>query len=335
MRERRPRVNGPYRRRNGYRVYVSFPDGARESHLLPTEAAAIEFIVAFRRHVETRTVDDAIDAYVADCRARGLKATTVTTYEFRLRGLLGPARHELLGALTPARAARLYRDRATKRKVDTHRNELVTAQTWGAWVVKRGWLAVGPFAEVEPTGARRRGKPRLRVDEAKAFVDVALAERTLDGLAAAMALLMGLRASEVTDRIVRDVDAGATVLWIDEAKTTASERRVSVPPVLRPRLAELVTGRDAAERLFGGRDRHWLAYHVERIAALAKVPRVTPHGLRGTAATIAVAAADISVVAAALGHADAQVTRDHYLEPGAEQAAQQERRLVALAGGKS
>lgn len=334
MRERRERVNGPYRRANGYRVYVSFPDGTRESHLLPTEAAAIEFIVTFRRNAETRTVDDAIDAYIADGRSRGLKDSTLTTYEFRLHGLLGPVLFEQLGAITARRAASLYKARAAKKRTDTHRNELITATTFAEWCIKRGWIGTNPFAAVEPTGIRARRKPQLREDEARQFLDLALDEGTEAGLAVAMALLMGLRASEVTDRIVRDVDAGATRLWIDVAKSRAGERRLEIPEVLQSRLRELVTGRDPAEQLFRGRDRHWLLRNTVRLTKAAKVPRVTPHGLRGTAASVAATALDINVVAAALGHASAAVTRGHYAEPAAERIGQQRARLVALAGGR-
>jgi integrase len=90
--------------------------------------------------------------------------------------------------------------------------------------------------------AHARAATQLRLDEARRFVETALGEGDARGLAAAMALLMGLRASEITNR---DVDDAARVLWIERAKTRAGDRRLEVPEVLRPRLAALVAGRDS------------------------------------------------------------------------------------------
>ncbi len=80
-------------------------------------------------------------------------------------------------------------------------------------------------------------------------------------------------------------------------------------------------------------DRHWLARHVERIRKAAKVVRVTPHGLRGTQASISAGAVSVEHVAEALGQTGPAVTRRHYLAKGAEQAGKQRRALSVLQGG--
>lgn len=167
-------------------------------------------------------------------------------------------------------------------------------------------------------------------------MDTALAENTESGVAASMALLMAMRASEITHRVVRDVDDGARVLWIEDAKTPAGNRALEIPEVLRPRLLALTTDRAPTEPLFGeGRDRQWVYYHVQRIAKLAKVPAVAPHGLRGTHSSISAAAVPIDHVARALGHAGTGVTREHYLARGAEDAGKQRVVLSVIAGGRS
>jgi integrase len=98
-----------------------------------------------------------------------------------------------------------------------------------------------------------------------------------------MAILMGIRASEITNRIVREVDDGGRVLWISRAKTPKGNRHLKVPTVLQRRLLALCARREPDERLFGeGRDRHWVYYHVQRICRLAKVPAVCTQGLRET-----------------------------------------------------
>ena len=74
---------------------------------------------------------------------------------------------------------------------------------------------------------------------------------------------------------------------------------------------------------------------TRRICDQAKVPRVCPHGLRGTHATLAESAGITShVVAAALGHTSDQVTHRHYTEPDARVQAQEDRFMAALEGGK-
>ena len=51
-------------------------------------------------------------------------------------------------------------------------------------------------------------------------------------VAAMMSLLMGMRASEIVSRIVRDLDDEGRLLWIPETKTEAGKRTLPVPEVL-------------------------------------------------------------------------------------------------------
>jgi hypothetical protein len=43
-------------------------------------------------------------------------------------------------------------------------------------------------------------------------------------VAALVSLLMGMRASEITTRVARDLDDGGRLLWIPDAKTEAGKR---------------------------------------------------------------------------------------------------------------
>jgi len=172
---------------------------------------------------------------------------------------------------------------------------------------------------VKPQGRKAVRKNHLRIEEARAFYRACLGDPSDSGLAAAMALTMGLRASEVTDRIVRDVDDRARVLWITEAKTDAGERHLEIPRALRPRLARRVKNRAPTERLFGDVDRHWLGYHVERLCKAAEVPTVSPHALRRTWSAIGAETMPVERVAATLGQRGAGVNRRHYQPTNAEQ----------------
>lgn len=144
-----------------------------------------------------------------------------------------------------------------------------------------------------------------------------------------MALLMGMRASEIIERTVRNLDDEGRLLWITDAKTQAGVRRLEVPPQLQEHLQRLACDKRPADRLFGrGVHRHWVLRAVHRICNAAGVPRVPSHGLRGTHATLAVSAGATShLVAAALGHESFATTARHYARTEAIESAVQERVL--------
>jgi integrase len=196
-----------------------------------------------------------------------------------------------------------------------------------AWCVKQEWIATNPAANVEPIGQRNRGKKQLRIDEARKLVDVCIRRANEGDEAAVGALtsfLLGLRASEVTDRVVRDLDDNGRLLWIEFGKTKRSRRTLEVPALLRPYLLALAKDRPADAQLISRtifertgkkRDRHWLLYHVERLCAEAEVPVVCTQSLRGLHASVATdAGATSHVVASALGHSSPAVTHAHYID---------------------
>lgn len=332
----------PQRHGRKWRVVHPNEHGERARTTFDSEREALKFIDDFYAATSTafgRSVAQSVDEYLDSRRAAGLKADTVTTLGHRLKGLLRTAeRDRPLTTLTAGVAKRLLAERKTKRgkrpSVDTLIGELAAAQGWSAWCVEQGWLRVDPFADLTVEGARARGKAQLRIDEARRYLEVALSEGTPEGLAAAMALLMGMRASEITGRQVRDVDDRGRVLWIERAKTRKGDRHLEVPEVLRAPLLALCEGRKSTEPLFGDVDRHWVGYHVRRLCGVAKVPEVCPHGLRGTQASISVLAVPAEHVAAALGQTGPAVTRRHYLSGGAEERGRGRAALRVLDGGK-
>jgi integrase len=351
---RTERICGPYRddtRREPWSVIVvsaaltAEKKRRRTVERFATEREAIARIKEIRQKLEGRTVSGAVSAYLAH-KAHGVRESTLTTLTYRLHGILRTADGDrLLRDLKPQVAARLYQRRVDETKADTHRGELAAAGAFAQWCVRQGWIPSDPFAKVEPVGRRAAGKPQHRVDESRLFVDRALGECTTAGIAATCAVLMGLAASEVTNRVVRDVDDGGRLFWIDEGKTKNRRRHIIVPEVLRSHLAALARGRGADEPLFGYAqprmgesrpvDRHWLGYHVRRLCEAAGVPVITPHSLRGLHGTLSVSAGiEVGHVARQLGHGGPGVTRRHYLAPGSEQAAGHERALAVIQGGK-
>jgi integrase len=96
---------------------------------------------------------------------------------------------------------------------------------------------------------------------------------------------MGVRVSEVTDRVVRDLDANASVLVVPHGKTENARRRLLVPAALRPLLLAHARGKAAQASLLGI-TRYAADYWTRKLCALAGVPVVSMHGLRGTNATL-------------------------------------------------
>lgn len=336
------RVLGPYPDGDGWRVVVVRGGGGRTSRRFPTEEEARRVATSGRRQLEAElglalTVGAALDRYELARRAKGNRPGSIATTLHRLRAFLGDQAAELR-TLTPARLRALYDARAKVVTVDTHRNELAEAKTFFRWTVEQRLLARNPAEAIAGVGRRRRGKEQLRVDEARRWLEVALEQaRTKPGaVGALMAMLMGLRASEIVDRVVRDLDDDGRLLWIPEAKTEAGRRRLVVPELLRPHLQRLATGRGPGEPLLGAaHERSWVAAWTARLCRAAGVPEITAHGLRGTHATLAESAgATGDLVAAALGHESAATTHGHYTRPEAVGQATQTRTLTVLSGGK-
>lgn len=361
-RERTERVHGPYDRGSTYtkrwRVVISRADGGQDAFSFETEIEAQEAANAARRQAEGRTLTFALDAYETSLRERQLEHVTIVRSRAHLDSLLAVEKngHKLLSWVTPKRAAQLYATyRTTPSKhtnrvpsVDTHRNALAAGRAFGRFAAENGWLPADPFAAVKAIGRRNKGKPQLGVDETRKLLDVCLAERSRESIAVACTFLLGAGASEVTNRLVRDLDDGGRLLHVTKGKNGYRVRSFELPDEIRPHLLELAKGRAGAAYLFGETDlerpsRYWIHYHCRRLCGVAKVPLVSPHGLRGTHATIAhghvassshVAAA-LAAAASGLGHAPGSpITASTYIAPGEVDKATQRAALRVLRGGK-
>lgn len=301
----------------------------RQSHGLyltreAAEADAPRLVREYRRPVGV-PMPEALTAYRAYLTAKGNRPRSVDSTMFRVESVVGDVAG-LTGDLTTAAFREAWDkfvatvSRFTKQppSVDTQHNTLSETRSFFRWCSRKGWLTAEPAGGIEIIGRRRRGKPQLTgVDESRKFLAKALelgATGDVGAIASAVALLMGMRASEITDRVVRDLDDQGRILIIGSAKTEAGIRRLRVPDDLVPVLNNLVVGKAPDDRIFGDHDRQWLRKATIRVCAAAGVKRVTPHGLRGTHASLAVEAGVAGVaVAASLGHESFEgVTARHY-----------------------
>lgn len=343
QRRNRRRVYGPYEERGGWwRVVVVAEDSSRTSRFCETRREAERLVRetadALGLHEEARTVKQAIDAYELHQKFdKGNKPVSVADSVRRLHRFFGPDVDTRLSHLEPDTCDDRYAVLCGELATDSHRNILAETKTFLGWCVAKKWLDANPAAETKGRGRRRHGKPKLRIDEARAWTSTALlkAQSESGAVAALMALLMGMRASEIVRRVVRDVDDDGQLLWIDSGKTAAARRTLTVPELLRPFLLALTKDRKPDAPLFPSRRREYVRGWVLRICRLAKVPAVCAHSMRGLHADLALEAGATSELAArALGHESVSTTEQSYASASSLAASRSKRALRVLSGGK-
>jgi len=376
------RVLGPYEQTDStgkvwYRIVEIDAKGTRVASLHISEKAAEIYKQDLLGDLDTADHDTktALAEYKKHLQAKGNKGDSVRQTIWAI----GLFFHEpvKLDALTEKRCQALYDDmrvrprapRAKKKpdpnaaplppvSVDSHRGILAQVKTFLAWCIERGWIrGENPCADVKGVGKRRpRGKSlgkagnELRVKETRAFFAkaVELADGGDEGaIAALVALLLGMRASEIVSRKVADLDddeAAGDLLWIPCSKTPAGRRTLEVPEVLRPMLLECAEGKEPDRYLFEcdreqdpfGKPhvRDWVLDQVHRVCELAKVPKVTAHAMRGQLATLTAERGLAGhLIAATLGHEDVRTTMTAYAKPGSASAGANRLGLKVLNGG--
>ena len=329
-RRQEPKFYGPYEHGDNLRVHVVTGRGATRKtryRTFTTRGAADAYINTARGETQGRTVSQAIEAFLAVKRVKGLTPATLESYEDRLAMLLGAHGNRPIRWVA-GRGAELYaaaqirvdgKGVGKRRAADTHRNALAVGKQWGRWCVRQRWLRADPFADVEPAGARSYGadKSRLTVDESRQLDAWCHAHAPADtgAIVTLGYLLLGPRATELVGRHVRDVDDRGRLLWVRGTKTATARRRLLVPDELAVYLVALAAGRPGDERLFvsdasrawpAGRPwtRHMAHHHVRRCCRAAGVPDLAPQALRRTQSTLATeAGATGLMVAQHLGHA--------------------------------
>jgi integrase len=331
------KILGPYTHGRRHRLVVVHDDGRRDRLTFDSEEAARAELARLLPKCEAGparrlTVAGAIDRYEVSQRKKN-KPRTVDTTVGRLRRVLAPALHKPVGNVTGKEVRRWLL--ALPWAYDTQRVALVELRTFAAWLVADGKIRK-PFTDgITVEGRRRRGKPQLTADEARRYLTAALERAVAEpgALAAALAVTMGVRVSEVTDRVVRDLDVNGSVLVVPHGKTENARRRLQVPAALRPLLLAQARGKAPQASLLGI-TRFAADYWARKLCALANVPVVSMHGLRGTNATLRNEVSQAPErIAAELGHGSFAVTAGHYVAPDSLAARGQKTAEAALGLG--
>lgn len=346
----RRRVHGPYRHGQRWRIVLVGEDGSQVVESFGSENEAKEEKRKNEQQVEEHeglTVTQALEQYEVWMRQKGNKPKSIQTTCGRIKRLFGDDVDRPLPRFTEVRCAKLYVDLQAVVSVDYHRNALNEARTFINWCLSkpRRWLKRNPFSVVKGEGKRKKGKPQLRIDESRKFIETTKREADrgdIAGVVGLAALYFGTRITELVSRQVRDLDDDGWLYWIPDSKTESGKRFLEVPADLRPHLQQLAADKKPDAPLFvgprGGRSmtRHGAYGMVKRMCRLAGVPEVSPHGLRGTHTSIArERGATPNIIAAAVGHSSYDgVTAKNYVAPGTDDRVRQRTVMGVLQGGR-
>jgi integrase len=327
------RIDGPFERKDRkntrYRLRVVDRETNRtKMYSYPTREAAEGAINGLYRQYRRPVgvpMSEALTEYETHLKTRGNvssrgpnKPSSVETTMYRLKGVLDT--DTVTGELTAKAMIEMWQAWVTGKATDTALNTLAQLRTFLGWLHRRQWTKNPDVLRgIEVVGRRNKGKPKLSQDEAEALVNWCLSRpEDVGAVATLCAYWLGMRASEITSRIVRNLDGKGALLDITEAKTVAGERTLKLPTKLQPLLAGLAKNKTPEDRLFGNVNRHWLRREVKRCCLAAGVREVGPQGLRGTHAKVAREVGVSGVLlATAMGHESETTTTEHYAGRGA------------------
>lgn len=305
---------GPYhqRDRSRWQVIRVAADGSRRVRYFRSRAEAQTFKSMCERIDSDRPVCEVIETFIEHL-APAVKASTLDTVQGRLDSLFED--NPQLSAISASWLQRQLDQRlADEQSVAYCRALLKTAKRLMDWAAAQGLCEHVDLSSCKVAGVARRGKPTLTTTEARRFLESALSYRLPHwGTAAGMALLTGAGASELLNRVVRDLDCDATLLWVRRGKTPNRDRTLAIPAILAPRMRALAADKGPLERLWNARATATMHKHVTAICALAEVPVIGSHALRATHASLATVVTGTSeLVARQLGHGSPSITNACY-----------------------
>lgn len=244
---------------------------------------------------------------------------------------------------------------------DSHMNALAETKTFLRRCQSNGYITEAQMEacdKVDSVGRRKHGKRQPTVNELRKFLEVAFTEAMKPGiegeraLAPIIAVVMGLRASEILGLLVRHVDDDdGRRLIIEDGKSDESNAGegenpgLKVPEELRPFLLRLKKGKlDGAslwmpdKRSGAAHRRDWVRDSVARLCNMAGVRVVTAHGLRAMFATMAVEGGWDELrekVRKDMRHRKWSTTAQSYAKRGSVRQARQDAALSMLRGGRA
>ncbi|MBE7187287.1 tyrosine-type recombinase/integrase [Jatrophihabitans endophyticus] len=216
--------------------------------------------------------------------------------------------------------------------------------------IRSGRLARNPAEYVPLPRVRRADKRYLNHDEVDALADACQDHRVTILFLAYTGVRYGEMAALRVERLdllrrralISESVAEVAGRLVFSAPKTHQTRSVPIPRFLLEDLAQLVAGKGPRDLVFtGAKGAPLRLSHFRRAVFLPAVARsgldgLTPHGLRHTAASLAIAAgAPVKVVQTMLGHASATMTLDLYGHLYADQLDEVADRMDAARAARS
>jgi integrase len=233
--------------------------GRRRHRQFPTRRAADAWLVTARAEVaegthvpasESRKFADVADAWIEDCKRRGLERATVDVYEQRLRDYgkvcIGDRR---IGELTTADVTQFYEDvldRSCSHEIV--RRVRIEAGAVIRYAQKKGWIVKNAFALTPYEGGKRKKRrPMMPTLQEVRLMIRQVTEHWPDFCAMFYVLIFcGLRSSELRALSWRDIDFGTSTMtvrqradrWgrIGQPKSDAGTRDILFPEIVSKEL---------------------------------------------------------------------------------------------------
>jgi integrase len=348
--------------------------GQRWSSLCQTEREAERWLLRIRARAETSgldkprqlTVSGLLDFWIEQ-RSPRWRPATLKTYTAMHEVVSACIGHQQASTLKPAALQKHLNDWQRSYASATVTLARTVLRSAYREAIRKGWLTTNPVDATDPPRHEPKERPSWTLVQAQRFLRASAADRY-----GAMWLLMlaaGLRQGEARGLRWEDLDPQRQTLII--RRTLSSDGR-QVGPTKSGRqrtlylsdelLAALHAHRvtQVAERLAAGaawadsgfiftRERgaplrdHQVRARFDRLqrelnatlSVAERLPRLSPHGLRHTAASLLFGelGEQAKTIADTLGHASVGITMDTYTHIGGAQRSETIRRMTELLGG--
>ena len=285
-------------------------------------------------YVDT-TVEELIDAYIANRKIVGLKATTERGYNVAKERIIPVLGDFIAREVTTYQVECFVADMTKTYKPKTIHNTIGLMNAAYAHAVKTGQLASNPCQYID---LPKKQKPDIKIfseHEMLAFFKALKDERIDYRVAYELCLLCGMRRSEVLGLKESDINISFRCVTVahtrhrvngenieQDTKTEQSHRTLALPDVVVEDIKVLIKTHDRPYKHtdyliqdgFGQpMNPSVLTNHIHDIEDAAGLPHISVHGLRHTfASMLNNAGVDIARISRELGHSNISTTLGVY-----------------------
>jgi integrase len=293
----------------------------------------------FRRR-ETVTIADAAETYLADLAVAGRSKGTLKLYRYLLKALVravGPGRSlsairrdDIIGCLAQVKARGTRVNHVDERAVGQGYVNLVarTIQSFLKWSMRQGYIVRNPMEGMTLPKEHPQQRRPFSSDEVRRLI--AAATTPIGRVAVLLLLDCGLRATELADLRLADVDFESDTLTVHGKGEKV--RFVALNQSPRKALLAYLASRPQENGMIWPErfDRNALAFLVGTVGRQAGVGSVYPHRFRHTFATNFLAATGNPLaLQALLGHTTLDMVR-RYIAASQQDIALDVQRLHCL-----